>query len=54
MITTKDPGQGLGLGLFLAYTTLSRFGGEVRIVNRDGGGALCQITLPLEALRVNA
>jgi two-component system sensor histidine kinase RegB len=54
LISTKDPGQGLGLGLFLAYTTLSRFGGEVRILNRDGGGALCRITLPLDALRVHA
>jgi two-component system sensor histidine kinase RegB len=51
---TTRPGEGLGLGLFLAYTTLSRFGGEVRILNRDGGGALCRIVLPLAALRVSA
>lgn len=49
--TTKS--DGLGLGLFLAYTTFSRFGGEVRIINRDGGGVLCRLTLPLTALTVN-
>jgi two-component system sensor histidine kinase RegB len=53
-LSTKDPGQGLGLGLFLAYTTLNRFGGEVRILNREGGGTLCRITLPFDALRVDA
>lgn len=42
--------DGLGLGLFLTYTTLERLGGEVRIFNRDGGGAKCQITLPFTAL----
>jgi two-component system sensor histidine kinase RegB len=50
---TTRPDEGLGLGLFLAHTTLGRFGGQVRIMNRDGGGALCRIVLPLAALRVN-
>jgi len=44
--------EGLGLGLFLAYTTLNRLGGDVRLMNRDGGGVLCRLTLPLAALRV--
>ena len=51
ILTTKS--DGLGLGLFLAYTTLQRFGGEVRLTNRDGGGVLCRLTLPLIALRVS-
>ena len=50
-LTTKS--EGLGLGLFLAYTTLSRLGGDVRLINRDGGGVLCRLTLPLAALKVN-
>lgn len=50
-LTTKS--EGLGLGLFLAYTTLSRLGGDVRLMNRDGGGVLCRLTLPLAALKVN-
>lgn len=50
--TTKS--DGLGLGLFLAYTTLGRFGGTVRLMQRDGGGTLCRLTLPLAAIKVTA
>lgn len=50
-LTTKP--EGLGLGLFLAYTTFSRFGGEVHLRNRDGGGVSCRLQLPLAALRVS-
>ena len=51
ILSTKS--DGLGLGLFLAYTTLQRFGGEVRLTNRDGGGVVCRLVLPLAALRVS-
>jgi len=51
-LTTKS--DGLGLGLFLAYTTLGRFGGGVRLLPRDGGGVLCRLTLPLATLKVTA
>jgi two-component system sensor histidine kinase RegB len=51
-LTTKS--DGLGLGLFLAYTTFSRFGGDVRLMQRDGGGVLCRLTLPLATLKVTA
>jgi len=51
--TTKAPGQGLGLGLFLAHATLRRFGGTVRMYNREGGGVCTQLTLPLANLRVD-
>jgi two-component system sensor histidine kinase RegB len=50
--TTTKPGEGMGLGLFLAHTTLSRLGGGVRLSNREGGGVLCRLTLPLAPLRV--
>jgi two-component system sensor histidine kinase RegB len=53
-VTTKDGERGLGLGLFLAYTALSRFGGTVRLANREGGGVLCRVELPLAALRVTS
>ncbi len=39
--------QGLGLGLFLAYTTIQRLGGEVLLHERDGGGTLTEIHIPL-------
>lgn len=53
-VTTKAPEAGLGLGLFLTFTTLSRFGGTVRLLNREGGGVRCLLTLPLAALEVAA
>jgi len=43
--TTKHEGQ--GLGLFLSRAVLNRFGGTVRLVNRDGGGLCVHIDLPL-------
>jgi two-component system sensor histidine kinase RegB len=51
--TTKAPGQGLGLGLFLAHATLRRFGGTVRMYNREDGGVCTQLVLPLANLRVD-
>jgi len=51
--TTKPPGQGLGLGLFLAHTTLRRLGGKVNLYNREGGGVCTHLTLPLDDLRVD-
>ncbi|MEJ2652599.1 MAG: ATP-binding protein [Gammaproteobacteria bacterium] len=48
--TTKPPGQGLGLGLFLAQSTIRRLGGEVELVNRQQGGVCTRIVLPLPGL----
>lgn len=45
--TTKGPGGGIGIGLFLANATIERFGGTVNLFNRDGGGACVRVTLPL-------
>ena len=44
--------HGLGLGLFLSYTTLERMGGAVHLYNREGGGVLCRITIPLTNLLI--
>lgn len=44
-VSTKK--EGLGLGLYLAHATLQRLGGTVTISNRNNGGALTRITLPL-------
>jgi two-component system sensor histidine kinase RegB len=43
--TTKEEGR--GLGLFLANATLERLGGKVRLFNRESGGAVTEVTLPL-------
>ncbi len=52
VFTTKEAGQGMGLGLFLAHATLNRFGGEVHLYNREGGGACTRLSLPLASLRI--
>ncbi len=42
--STKD--EGFGIGLFLANASIERMGGKVQLYNREGGGALTQVTLP--------
>ncbi|MCK4841363.1 MAG: HAMP domain-containing histidine kinase [Methylococcales bacterium] len=39
--------QGLGVGLFLTYSTINRLGGRIEFSNMDSGGACVEITLPL-------
>ncbi len=47
-VTTKAPGKGLGLGLYLAHSTIDRLGGTLSIGRReDGPGSLARIELPL-------
>lgn len=45
--TTKAPGKGTGIGLFLANASIERFGGTVSLSNRSGGGACTEVLLPL-------
>ncbi len=53
-LTTKPPGKGLGLGLYLTRTTLIRLGGEIHFENRDNGkGLTVQIKLPLAQLKID-
>ncbi|MBI3771897.1 MAG: HAMP domain-containing histidine kinase [Gammaproteobacteria bacterium] len=54
LFTTKAPGEGHGIGLFLAQSTISRLGGSMRLCNREGGGACTRIELPLTQLLVQA
>jgi two-component system sensor histidine kinase RegB len=51
ILSTKQ--DGLGLGLFLSYTTLQRLGGDVQLVNRKDGGVICRIRLQIDKLRVS-
>ena len=39
--------KGLGVGLFLAYSTIHRLGGKIDLNNIESGGACVEITLPL-------
>ena len=45
--SSKAPGQGFGIGLFLANANIERFGGSVRLFNLEKGGACTQVILPL-------
>ncbi len=44
--TTKEPGQGLGLGLSISYNILRDLGGSLTARNRPEGGACFTLTLP--------
>lgn len=48
--TTKGPGKGTGLGLFLANATIGRFGGTVKLFNRRDRGACTEVRIPLPSL----
>lgn len=39
--------QGMGVGLFLTYTTIKRLGGTISFHNLEAGGASVEISLPL-------
>lgn len=45
-VTTKAPGRGMGLGLFLVRGLADSLAGQFRIGPREGGGALAELSLP--------
>ncbi len=47
--TTKQVGSGLGLGLSISYNIMKDFGGDLRVANDPGGGAV--FTVELQAAR---
>ncbi|MEO8698897.1 MAG: ATP-binding protein [Kofleriaceae bacterium] len=46
--TTKAPGRGMGLGLFLARAVIEGVGGSLQIDSREGGGTEVRVTLPTD------
>jgi two-component system sensor histidine kinase RegB len=46
--TTKEPGRGLGLGLFLARVFAERLGGSLKL--ESGTGTTAVLELPLKTL----
>lgn len=46
-VTSKDVGQGTGLGLALAHATVRQLGGRMEARNRESGGFCVRIELPL-------
>lgn len=52
--TTKPPGQGMGLGLFLARAVIEGVGGNLEIRSRLGQGTTVAVTLPLDVAQGGA
>jgi two-component system sensor histidine kinase RegB len=44
--TTKEPGKGMGLGLFLARNVIERIGGRLHIDSLPGTGTTVSLELP--------
>lgn len=47
--TTKSPGKGMGLGLFLSATFAERMGGHLEVESEQGAGTRVRLCLPEEA-----
>ncbi len=44
--TTKKPGEGTGLGLFVTKSLVESLGGNIEVTSRIGGGTTFAVTLP--------
>jgi len=49
--TTKAPGRGLGLGVFLARAFAEEMGGELTLAARPGGGTVARLIVPRDMLK---
>jgi two-component system sensor histidine kinase RegB len=52
--TTKQPGEGMGLGLFLTRVVLARLGGEVLLESTPGAGTTAVLRLPAAPADITA
>jgi len=46
--TTKEPGKGSGLGLFVAYSIIANHGGGLEVISAPRAGAAFRVYLPAE------
>ena len=49
--TTKEPGRGMGLGLFLTRTVVERLGGVLTLSSEAGSGTRALLRLPLSSAK---
>ena len=52
--TTKEPGKGLGLGLFLAKSIAERFGGGLSLISEPGKGSKVTLFFALQQIKADA
>jgi len=52
-VSTKEIGEGAGLGLFVCRNIVRTLGGEVTVGDRKGGGALFRVELPITRTSVD-
>jgi two-component system sensor histidine kinase RegB len=52
--TTKEPGKGMGLGIFLVRTLAERLNGQFQLRSQVGGGTRAVLTLPCHAVATPA
>lgn len=45
--TTKEPGEGTGLGLFVSHQIMQKHGGEIRVRSQEGVGSTFILHLPI-------
>ncbi|ATW27899.1 ATP-binding protein [Candidatus Formimonas warabiya] len=45
--TTKEPGKGIGLGLYITFNEVQKCGGEIRVYSKVGTGTTFCVILPL-------
>ena len=48
--TTKDTGEGTGLGLYISYGIITGHGGSIGVASREGEGTTFTIKLPKKSI----
>lgn len=51
--TTKEPGRGMGLGVFLARTLAEQLGGQLAYDSHEGRGTVVTLRVPLRSLEAS-
>lgn len=49
--TTKQPGKGTGLGLYITYNEVTRLNGEIKVHSEEGRGTTVDIIIPTKKRR---